>query len=94
MAYKFEWDPAKAKANKDKHQVTFEQAKTVFDDQRALFIFDERNSDYEERFNIIGFDIGSNQLKVCFCYRNGDEIIHIISARMATKKEQDLYWRQ
>lgn len=92
MAYKFEWDPEKAKSNKRKHHVAFEEAKTVFEDENAIIDYDELHSDDEDRFIIIGIDLIYNILNVCFCYRDNNNVIRIISARRANKKEQDDYF--
>ena len=54
MAIKFEWDPNKAKANWDKHKVSFEQARDVFKDIMALDEPDEREDYGEERSIRIG----------------------------------------
>jgi uncharacterized DUF497 family protein len=89
---KFEWDEEKNKINKEKHDVSFEQATTVFDDENAKYLPDDNHSDYEERFYIIGSDLYRNKLTVCHCYRNGDEIIRIISAWEATKREIKIYY--
>ena len=51
---RFEWDPAKAAANLKKHQVSFDQAKTVFYDEFAVQFFDEEHSSEEERFIMLG----------------------------------------
>jgi uncharacterized DUF497 family protein len=58
----FEWDPPKAATNLKKHQISFEEARSVF--------FDEF---------------------VCHCERNEGEVIRIISARKATKRESEFY---
>jgi uncharacterized DUF497 family protein len=89
----FDWDPNKDKANKLKHGVSFDEAKTVFDDKNAVYLFDEKHSIDEERFYIIGEDINFRELAVCHCYRGvDDEIIRIISARKATGIEIDYYY--
>ena len=90
---KFEWDPEKNKANMLKHRVSFEEAKTVFDDKNAVYLYDDLHSEIEERFHIIGEDSNFRELAVCHCYRgkNG-EIIRIISARKATQPEIDFYY--
>ena len=91
---KFEWDKNKNKANILKHSVSFEEAETVFDDKNAVYLYDEEHSDDEERFHIIGEDMNFRELTVCHCYRgNDDEIIRIISARKAVKREIDYYRR-
>ncbi len=54
MNLTFEWDDEKSKKNYKKHGVTFEEAKTVFNDQFAITISDPEHSLYEERFLNIG----------------------------------------
>jgi len=89
---KFEWDEIKNRVNKIKHGISFEEAETVFDDKNAIILTDKEHSSDEERFIIIGEDSLFRDLTVCHCYRGEDEeIIRIISARKATKKEIDLY---
>lgn len=88
---RFEWDENKNAINKIKHHVTFEEAKTVFDDVEALIIDDPDHSQNEERFIILGFSALANLLVVCHCYRENDTVIRIISARKATKREVKQY---
>ena len=88
---KFEWDENKNKTNWEKHGVTFEEAETVFSDEYAVYVYDESHSTDEDRFNVIGMSGMFHELYVCHCYRNGDEITRIISARRATKSEIKLY---
>lgn len=87
----FEWDEHKNSINKAKHKISFEEAQTVFYDEKALLIDDPDHSDTEDRFIIIGFSALANLLVVCHCYREPDEIIRIISARKATKNEEKFY---
>jgi len=87
----FEWDPAKAAANVKKHQVSFEEAKSVFFDEFATQFFDEDHSLNEERFLILGMSSGTKLLIVCHCEHQNGEIIRIISARKATKRESAFY---
>jgi uncharacterized protein len=89
----FEWDPVKSRANKAKHGVLFEEAKTVFLDENARVISDDSHSDGEERFVLLGISIASRVLVVCHCYRRADEVIRIISARRATASERLDYAR-
>jgi len=49
MKIKFEWDKNKNAANKKKHNISFEEARTVFYDENAILFFDEEHSDEEER---------------------------------------------
>ena len=82
----FTWDESKAALNIQKHKVSFEEAKTVFDDVEALFMSDPDHSETEERFILLGMSLSLRLLIVCHCYRDNDNIIRIISARKATKK--------
>jgi uncharacterized DUF497 family protein len=87
----FEWDPPKAAANLKKHQISFEEARSVFFDEFAVQFFDEAHSLDEERFLLLGMSSGAKLLIVCHCERNEGEVIRIISARKATKRESEFY---
>ncbi len=87
----FEWDPAKAAANLKKHRISFEEARSVFFDEFAIQYFDEAHSTNEERFLMLGMSSGAKLLIVCNCEREQGEIIRIISARKATKRESAFY---
>ena len=87
----FEWDNNKNASNVKKHKVSFEEAVSVFYDDRALVIDDPEHSLEEERFIILGFSRKANLLVVCHCYRNKQSVIRIISARHATKHESKQY---
>ena len=91
---RFEWDPIKALSNSQKHGVTFEDAATVFDDNDALCIYDPDHSDAEDQFILLGMSVTLRVLVVCHCYREGDEVIRIISARKATVSETEEYIRR
>ena len=86
----FTWDPKKAASNTKKHQITFDEAKTVFSDEYARLITDPDNSQDEDRFILMGTSIQSNLLVVCHCIRE-NEVIRIISARKADKPERKIY---
>jgi uncharacterized protein len=88
---KFEWDEPKAAANLKKHQVSFEEAKSVFYDEFGVQFFDEDNSLEEERFLMLGMSSEAKLLIVCHCEREDGEVIRIISARKATKRESAFY---
>ena len=88
---KFEWDPRKATANLKKHQVSFEEAKSVFYDEFAVQFFDEEHSSEEDRFLMLGMSSGAKLLIVCHCEREHGEVIRIISARKATENEARHY---
>lgn len=88
----FTWDPRKDLANQQKHGVSFEAAMTVFLDEYALIEYDERHSEIEDRYRIIGSSINGIVLLVVYCIRETD-VIRIISARTATQTERSGYER-
>jgi uncharacterized protein len=87
----FEWDPAKAVANLRKHQVSFDEARTVFYDDFAVQFFDDAHAQDEERFIMLGMSSNARLLVVCHCERAAGEVIRIISARKATRGEAVFY---
>ena len=87
----FEWDPRKAQANLRKHKVSFEDAQSVFSDERALLIDDPDHSEEEDRFVLLGLSQSLRLLVVVHCYRAEDRVIRIISARKADTDEQSIY---
>ena len=88
----FEWDESKARINERKHGVRFEDAVLVFDDPFALFVQD-RIEGGEIRWQAIGRSSGWTVVLVAHTVReeDRDEIIRIISARKATRKEHTRY---
>ena len=90
---KFEWDKAKETLNKQKHGISFEQAAYVFADPWALNRYDDEHSVDEERWVILGKSINEVILIVVHTFKNdqGIETVRIISARKATKQEQQSY---
>ena len=89
MSLEFEWDEDKAKLNLKKHGIDFKTATTVFNDPLAYIFDDTWHSIGERREIIIGHDLSSRILLVCFTERNN--LIRIISARLTTKKERRDY---
>lgn len=85
----FEWDPNKATQNVFKHQVTFEEAATAFDDALYITLLDEEHTVVGDRYLSIGMSSSGRLLLVAHTDR--DERIRIISARKATKNEQRFY---
>lgn len=90
MPVQFEWDPQKATSNVAKHQVSFEEAQTVFDNPLAVIFDDEAHSEHEKRELIIGHSREGRLPIVAFAERV-EGIVRIISARRATKREQRDY---
>jgi uncharacterized DUF497 family protein len=91
----FEWDVVKAKANKRKHGITFDVAVHVFDDPDAVTNHD-RIEGGERRWQTLGMVGGVLLLLVAHTVQleNGDEIIRIISARTADRKERQRYEKE
>lgn len=90
MPYRFEWNSRKATLNIRKHGVSFDEAGTVFDDPLAAIFDDETHSTAEVRELIIGYSIAGRLLLVSFTERPGN-MLRLISARVATKKERQDY---
>jgi uncharacterized DUF497 family protein len=88
---KFEWDDDKNSTNQKKHKISFDEAKSVFYDEFAIQFFDPDHSQQEQRFILLGMSSKLKILVVCHCYRENDTTIRIISARKATKQEQNNY---
>jgi uncharacterized DUF497 family protein len=78
--------PAKAAANLAKHEVSFEEAATVFGDPLGRIVADPRQSSDEERFVLLGLSQDQRLLAVMYVERG--ETIRIISARRATRRER------
>lgn len=90
---KFEWDENKNQINQKKHGVNFDEASSVFLDEKAILFDDPEHSEDEARFLLLGMSENANVCMVCHCYRESDTVIRIISARKATKKEVERYVR-
>jgi len=88
----YEWDEAKARSNRRKHGVGFEDAMSVFDDPYA-FAEQDRTEDGEPRWQTIGLAGGVVLLLVAHTVREeaGIEVIRIVSARRANRKERNRY---
>ena len=89
----FEWDEAKAEINEKKHQISFMEASSVFYDELAIEFYDDKHSEWEDRFLLLGLSNRLNLLIICHCYRETKNTIRLISARKATKNESKYYKR-
>lgn len=86
---KFEWDENKAARNLSKHGISFEEAKTVFDDLLYVDFYDPDHSEDEARYLIVG---ASNRRRLLIVsYTERDDSIRLISAREVTQSEQEAY---
>ena len=89
MSFTFEWDDEKATENLTKHGISFSEASTVFADPLSRTIPDPWHSAAEERFVVLGQSGLQHTLVVVHTYR--DNVIRLISARMATPRERRDY---
>ena len=89
MALRFEWSPGKASSNLAKHGVSFDEARTVFEDPHGRITDDPRHSVGEARYVLLGHSERQRLLAVMFTDRAG--AIRIISARVATRRERREY---
>ena len=85
----FEWDPKKAIANARKHNVTFQEAASVFGDPLAITFDDPDHSMDENRWITFGMSIRNRSLIVSHT-RHGN-LTRIISARLMDRKERNIY---
>ena len=90
MSVRVEWDSRKANSNLEKHNVSFDEASTIFDDPLTALFDDEDHSTGEIREIAIGQSIQNRLLVVSLTEREPD-IIRIISARLATRQERKDY---
>ena len=92
---RFEWDPAKSALNESKHGVSFETAKEVFSDPLHVSRLEQRFSYFEERWITIGTIEAKSVVVVAnmFFDQGDEEVIRIISARGATRREAQQYER-
>ncbi|MCX7014502.1 MAG: BrnT family toxin [Candidatus Sumerlaeota bacterium] len=90
---RFEWDADKARENLRKHGVSFEEARTMFEDEFGVEFYDDTHSEWEDRFLLLGLSSRMRLLMICHCYRESKSLIRIISARQATKNEARFYRR-
>lgn len=97
MLYNFDWNREKARGNRGKHGVSFEEAATVFHDQRMLSTYNGEHSESEDRWITLGISLMGRLLVVCHTFREESEesaTIRIFSSRKATKYERRQYEEQ
>lgn len=87
---RFEWDIKKDEINFLKHKVRFERAILVWTDEKRIERYDYSHSEREDRWHVIGY---ANELLFVVYTERKDEIIRIISARKANKREIDEYYK-
>jgi hypothetical protein len=94
VQYDFEWDPEKARLNRRKHGVGFDQAATVFRDPRAASLYDDEHSETEDRWITLGISAAGGLLVVHHTFEEVDAThvrVRIFSSRKATAEEIGQY---
>lgn len=89
MKLTFEWDEVKSKANLQKHKVSFEEGKTIFNDPFLFTFPDDEHSANEDRFINIG--LSANGRILVLTHTEQQDKIRIISCRKATARERKFY---
>ena len=89
----FDWDDAKARRNRVKHKVSFDEARSIFGDRFLVTFPDEKHSQIEERLISIGTSSKNRVILVAHTEYNEDDaiIIRFINARKATPAEREVY---
>ena len=90
---RFEWDDQKERANIRKHGIDFSTAALVFNDENRIDLYDEIHSESEDRYITIG-EVGGITYVVFVVYTEREDVIRLISARLATESERRLYYDQ
>ncbi|MFM7355076.1 MAG: BrnT family toxin [Microcystis aeruginosa] len=85
----FDWDKNKTERNLSKHEVSFEEAKTVFDDPLYVDFYDPEHSEDEDRYLLVGQSNRGRLLIISYTERGN--LIRLISAREVTKTERETY---
>jgi uncharacterized DUF497 family protein len=85
----FDWDEEKAASNIKKHGVSFEEAKSVFDDPLYVDFYDPNHSAEEYRYLIVGMSRQKRLLIVAYTERH--DVTRLISAREVTRREREAY---
>lgn len=85
----FDWDKNKAERNLSKHEVSIEEAKTIFDDYLYVDFYDPDHSEDEDRYLLVGQSNRGRLLIVSYTERGN--LIRLISAREVTKTERETY---
>ena len=92
MSIQFEWDERKSSDNQRKHDISFQEAKTVFNDPLSITIYDPDHSIAEDRYIDLELSVEGRLLVVCYTERGTS--IRIFSSREATRRERRIYERR
>lgn len=94
MTYELEWDAEKARTNSEKHNVSFDEAASVFHDPRMMTLYDGRHSGNEDRWVTLGISASGRLLVVCHTFVEQTDVsarIRVFSSRKATAQEKQQY---
>jgi len=93
MELVFDWDENKARRNRETHKVSFNEARTVFNDPFQVTFPDEYHSHQERRFISLGTSSKNRIILVVHTENDEDDaiVIRLISARRATMSERKAY---
>ena len=89
MSFTVEWDEEKATINERRHQISFYEGATIFQDSHIATMYDPDHSDDEHRYLSIGYS-SQGQLLLVYYTERGDNI-RLISCRKATRRERTMY---
>jgi uncharacterized DUF497 family protein len=87
----FDWDDGNARKSVDKHDVSQSEAEQVFFNQPLLVLADEKHSQHERRYHVLGSTDDSRLLHITFTLRSGGMSIRVISARDMHREERAFY---
>jgi uncharacterized DUF497 family protein len=87
----FDWDDEKEISNIEKHGIDFSTAALVFGDNNRIEKYDELHSTNEDRYITIG-RVGEDTVIAMVVYTEREALTRIISARLATKCEEEAYY--
>jgi len=91
MPIRFDWDPRKERRNRQRHDIGFDDASTIFADDLSITIPDPEHSQEDERWVTIGLSHRERLLVVVHTEQDGHEVVRIISARPADRDERREY---
>ncbi len=89
MSIRIEWDERKAVSNVEKHGVSFDEARTVFEDPLFVEFYDPDHSLEDQRYLMVGQSVRGRLLIVSYADRG--DILRLISAREVTRREREVY---
>lgn len=87
----FDWDGGTTRKSLDKHEVSQSEAEQVFFNEPLLVPADEKRSQYEPRYHLLGSKDDHRLLHITFTPRSGSTLIRVISARDMHRKEKSFY---